>query len=106
MKPSKLPNPATSSDEYAYATVTELRRLNDNLGKLVGIIDEVTKTPDVTGEIELKEPAVSQAAADADAPLTVETVDVVEPERKPSNRDAKKAAKAADTDAPVTVEPV
>jgi hypothetical protein len=79
MANGKLPHPATNADTYAHATVTELRRLNGNIERLVNILDEITKVQDEalqSDEVTLKEP-------------------VTEP-KKPSNRDAKKAEPKAD----------
>lgn len=86
----KLPTPATAQDMYAYAMVTELRRLNSSLDRLVSILDEVTAVPDDI--IELKEPSLTDAIQDADAPLTVETVEQVPAKKKPAHRDEAKAS--------------
>lgn len=99
---AKLPTPATAGDMYLYAIVEQLDQLNKTLKELVDIVDEAT-TPDMpilAEEIELKEPALAEAPQDADAPLTVETVETFplptiaqdsKPPKKPAHRDAKQA---------------
>ncbi len=68
----KLPNPATTNEEFAYATVLELRRLNANIENLVTTIKSALVPIEAlpTDEVELKEPGSKP---------------------KPSHRDAKKA---------------
>lgn len=76
LKPRTLPNPATTPDEFAYATVFELRRLNANIESLVATI---------------------QSALVPVEELSTEDVELKEPESKPksSHRDAKKATDKA-----------
>jgi len=63
----KLPTPATAQDMFAHATVMELRALNANIKRLVGILGKIT-VQDVdapTDEVELKEPVAKPAHRDA-----------------------------------------
>lgn len=74
----KLPTPATAMEMYAAAIVAELRTLNAQLSKInqtfegVSVVEE--PAPDQPVEVELKEPA-----------------------KKASHRDAKKAEAATRT---------
>lgn len=70
----KLPNPATTQEEFAYATVLELRRLNANLEKLVATIKSALVPMEElpTDEVELKEPASKQKASHRDAKKATE----------------------------------
>ena len=87
MAKQKLPSaPATSGEMYMAAIVEEIRELNSNLNKLLGGTEHIADD-----EVALKEPAkattrdAKQAAAkvapEAVGPVTVETVEVVEPKK-------------------------
>jgi len=61
MSQDKLPVPATSGEIFQYATVVELRRLNDNLAALTATIQAAVMPEKVeqrgADEVTLKEPA-------------------------------------------------
>ena len=60
----KLPTPATAADMYAHAAVTELRRLNDNIERLInGSSEPVDAAND---DVELKEPVEDKKPAHRD----------------------------------------
>lgn len=54
----KLPSPATTQDEYAFAMVAELQRLNGNIETLTGLIRSALQPVEVAqgDEVKLQEP--------------------------------------------------
>lgn len=73
MSQDKLPHPTLPMEDYAYATVMELRKLNATLGRIADALEEITLLP-----------AEGQGEA-------VELKEMSEVKPKKSHRDAKKA---------------
>lgn len=75
----KLPRPTIPMEDYAYATVMELRRLNATLERIANAFDEITLSPaqEQSEEVELKETSGTKP--------------------KKSHRDAKKAENDANS---------
>jgi hypothetical protein len=86
MADQKLPTPATGIEMLTHAVVLELRKLNANIEKLIGAQESAQ-----AGEVTLKEPAkpttrdarqaADKVAKDAVGPVTVETVETIDPKK-------------------------
>lgn len=100
----KLPHPATSSEMFTHAAVLELRKLNDNIERLINLFQGIAQPEQVAStepqEVALREPepkkprhrddakkAAAAVATDAVGPVTVETVEIVPPSSEEGAKD-------------------